>query len=330
LSALILAWQCAAASEPAPSPPPPVCVHSAAAQPAVVRLRSAMAQGRFIAYEPTSLKVIDGRVTDADAASIRAELMQLRERFDALITYDAIHGAQVIPAIAAELKFRALIIGVWDPREPAQLAAALDAARRFPQLVAGISLGNELIFSHRIAPPALLALIAQVSTQAPAVPLSTTEPFHIYDDPTAAAILARLDFVLLNVHPIFQPWFRDAPQSTAAQFVVNVLAKLAPLACGPMLVKETGVPTAPASAGFSEARQAAFYRELRRSLPATSSRAFAYFAAYDAPWREYDATGVPAAAAVHPEEAHWGLYDAARRPKAAARELPALAPTSAR
>jgi exo-beta-1,3-glucanase (GH17 family) len=132
------------------------------------------------------------------------------------------------------------------------------------------------------------------------------------------------------VHPIFQPWFRDAPQSTAAQFVVNVLAKLAPHACGPMLVKETGVPTAPASAGFSEARQAAFYRELRRSLPATSSRAFAYFAAYDAPWREYDATGVPAAAAVHPEEAHWGLYDAARRPKAAARELPALAPTSAR
>jgi len=137
-----------------------------------------MAQGRFIAYEPTSLKVIDGRVTDADAASIRADLMQLRERFDALITYDAIHGAQAIPAIAAELKFRALIIGVWDPREPAQLAAALDAARRFPQLVAGISLGNELIFSHRIAPPALLALIAQVSTQAPAVPLSTTQIAH--------------------------------------------------------------------------------------------------------------------------------------------------------
>jgi exo-beta-1,3-glucanase (GH17 family) len=283
-----------------------------------------MVQGRFIAYQPTSLKVIDGRVTDADAASIRADLEQLREHFDALITYDAIHGTQVIPAIAAELKFRALIIGVWDPREPEQLAAALDATRRFPQLIVGISLGNEMIFSHRIAPSALLALIARVRTQAPAMSLSTTEPFHVYDDPAAAAILARLDFVLLNVHPIFQPWFHDAPESTAAQFVINVLAKLAPLACGPMLVKETGVPTAPASEGFSAARQAAFYRQLRRSLPPTSSQAFAYFAAYDAPWREYDATGVPGAA-VHPEEAHWGLYDAARRPKAAALELPALA-----
>ena len=30
-----------------------------------------MAQGRFIAYQPTALKVIDGRVIEADAASIR-------------------------------------------------------------------------------------------------------------------------------------------------------------------------------------------------------------------------------------------------------------------
>jgi hypothetical protein len=91
-------------------------------------------------------------------------------------------------------------------------------------------------------------------------------------------------------------------------------------------VKETGVPTAPASAGFTEARQAGFYRELRRLLSPSRAQAFAYFAAYDAPWRAYDATGVPGARAVHPEEAHWGLYDDARRPKAAARELPRLPP----
>ena len=138
-------------------------------------------------------------------------------------------------------------------------------------------------------------------------------------------MLAQLDFLLLNVHPVFQPWFRDAPDGAAAQFVVNVLAKLALHACGPMLVKETGVPTAPESAGFSEARQAGFYRELRRVLPPGRTQAFAYFAAYDAPWRAYDATGVPGTPAVHPEEAHWGLYDEARRPKAAARELPPLA-----
>jgi len=322
-TALFALWHCAATAQGVPAAHAD-CAARPAPQQAVVRLRAVMAQGRFIAYEPTSLRVFDGRVTDADTDSIRADLTRLRERFDALITYDAVHGAQQIPAIAAGLKFRALIIGVWDPREEAQVAAALEAARRFPQLIAGISLGNEMIFSHRIEPPALLALIAQVRARAPAVPLSTSEPFHIYDEPAARALLGELDFLLLNVHPVFQPWFRDAPDSAAAQFVVNVLARLAPLACGPMLVKETGVPTAPASLGFSEARQASFYRELRRVLPPSGTQAFGYFAAYDAPWRAYDATGVPGGPAVHPEEAHWGLYDAARRPKTAARELPPL------
>jgi exo-beta-1,3-glucanase (GH17 family) len=286
-----------------------------------MRLRVAMAQGRFIAYQPTSLQVIDGRVTEADVASIRADLTQLRERFDGLITYDAIHGAQQIPEIAAALKFRALIIGVWDPGDERQLAAALEAARRFPRLVVGISLGNEVLFAHRSDPGALREVVTRVRERAPALALSTSEPFHIYDQPAAAALLGQLDFLLLNVHPVFQPWFREAPDSTAAQFVVNVLAKLAPLACGPVLVKETGVPTAPASAGFTGARQAGFYRELRRLLPPSGTQAFAYFAAYDAPWRAYDTTGVPGA---HPEEAYWGLYDAGRRPKAAARDLSAL------
>jgi exo-beta-1,3-glucanase (GH17 family) len=324
LALLLFLWLSAGSAATA-TPAGPECRSSPAALPSVARLRAAMAQGRFVAYQPISLQVIDGHVSDADADSIRADLRQLRERFDGLITYDAIHGAQQIPAIAARLKFRALIIGVWDPADEGQIDAALEAARRFPQLIVGISLGNETLFAHRSDPARLLARIAHARARAPAVALSTSEPFHIYDEPAAAAVLAQLDFLLLNVHPVFQPWFRDAPDGAAAQFVVNVLAKLAPLACGPMLVKETGVPTAPESAGFSEARQAAFYRELRRVLPPGRTQAFAYFAAYDAPWRASDATGVPGVPGVHPEEAHWGLYDAARRPKAVARELSPLA-----
>jgi exo-beta-1,3-glucanase (GH17 family) len=223
------------------------------------------------------------------------------------------------------MRFRALIIGVWDPLDETQIAAAVEAARRFPRLVTGVALGNELLFSRRIDALRLAALIAQVRKRLPATPLSTTEPFHIYREPGAGVLTGELDFLLVNVHPVFQPWFRDASDATAAQFVVNVVAELGSLACGPILVKETGVPTAPASAGFSPARQASFYRALRVRLPPSAAQAFAYFAAFDAPWREFDAIAAPDAAAVtHPEEAHWGLYDAERRPKPAARELPAL------
>jgi exo-beta-1,3-glucanase (GH17 family) len=305
--------------------PRSVCLDSPTAQPAVARLREALAHGRFVTYQPTSLKVVNGRVTPADPAGIRADLTVLRRNFDGLITYEALHGAGSIPALAASLKFRALIIGVWNPLDEAELGAAIEAARNFPELVAGISLGNEMLFSRRIDAGSLAAVLARVRARLPGMALSSSEPFHIYSQPAASGLLAQLDFLLPNVHPVFQPWFRDAPDSNAAQFVVNVLAELAPLACGPILVKETGVPTAPVSAGFSEERQAAFYRELRRRLPPAAQRGFAYFAAFDAPWRAYDATGVPGAApAVHPEEAHWGLYDAERQPKLAARDLPPL------
>ena len=56
----------------------PLCHHSSAAAPALVRLREALAHGRFVAYQPTALKVVDGRFSNADPASIRADLEVLR------------------------------------------------------------------------------------------------------------------------------------------------------------------------------------------------------------------------------------------------------------
>ena len=306
----------------------PVCERDAAAAAARARLARAMAQGRFIAYQPTSLQVVGGRAHDADPGSIRADLEVLRPRFDALITYDAVHGAQAIPAIAASLRFRALVIGVWDPADPGQLDAALAAARRYPQLVVGLSLGNESIFARRASFAQLAATMAAVRTAAPGLALSTTEPFHLFEEPAAAPLLGAMDFLLVNVHPAFQPWFRGATDTTAAQFVVNVAADLAQRFCGPILVKETGVPTAPASSGYSPERQAAFYAELRRRMAPSAARAFAYFSAFDAPWRVHDA-GPVAGAVTGPEEAYWGIYDSERRPKPAALALPAL-PRSAR
>jgi exo-beta-1,3-glucanase (GH17 family) len=301
----------------------PLCHHSSAAAPALVRLREALAHGRFVAYQPTALKVVDGRFSNADPASIRADLEVLRGHFDSLVTYDAVHGAQDIAPIAAALKFRALIIGVWEPADATQVGAALEAARRFPQLVVGVSLGNEALFAKRADTPQLLAAIARVRAQAPQLPLTTSEPFHLFEAPPGDALLGQLDFLLVNVHPVFQPWFRGATEATAAQFVVNVAEQLARDYCGPILVKETGEPTAPASGGYSSARQASFYKELRQRLPPGPMRAFTYFAAFDAPWREQDATGVPGP---HPEESHWGLFDAERRSKPAAEQLPPLPP----
>jgi exo-beta-1,3-glucanase (GH17 family) len=299
----------------------PACPRSSAASASIARLRTVMGHGRFVTYQPTSLKVVNGAVSPARPEAIRADLKLLRTHFDALITYNALHGDEEIPSIAQELKFRALIIGVWNPSDAAEFNAAVEAARRFPRLVVGVALGNESLFAHRSDLQTLLTAITRLRERAPGVAITTSEPFHVYGQAPNAALLGALDFLLPNVHPVFQPWFRAAPERNDAQFVVNVLAELAPLSCGPVLVKETGEPSAPATAGYSEDRQAAFYRELRAQLPPGAARAFSYFAAFDAPWRAYDAQLTPG---VHPEEAHWGLYDAERHAKIAASELPAL------
>jgi glucan 1,3-beta-glucosidase len=283
----------------------------------MAKLAGVMASGRLVAYQPTSLRVIDGLSTRADPVSIRADLAVLRPRFDGLVTYGAIHGAEQIPGIAASLGFKAVIIGVYDPFDPSQMAAALATARAHPDIVVGLSLGNEMVFDKRRSVGELANLIAGVRQQVPAVAVSTTEPFHVLYDPASAALLAQLDFLLANVHPVFQPWFRTAPDSNAAQFVVNVVAKLAEGYCGPILVKEVGVPTAPAEAGYSEERQASFFRELQLTFRPTSLRSFAYFSAFDAPWRAYDRVSSPA-------EGHWGLYDEGRRPKPVVAVIPLL------
>lgn len=304
-----------------------VCNGSSSATQALGRLEDVMLRGRFVAYQPTSLQIFNGHPTPADAASIRADLQVLRSRFDGLITYGSIDGAEAIPAIAASLGFRALIIGVWNPFDPSQLAAAISAARAHPDIVVGLSLGNELAFTRSHDFAELAALAASVRRRLPAIAITTTEPFHMFYGSEAAPLLRQLDFMLVNVHPVFQPWFRGAPDRNAAQFVVNVVTKLGDIYCGPILVKEVGEPTAPSEAGFTPERQASFFAELQAQFPPARKRSFAYFAAFDVPWRAFDAiAGVPQAskAQPHPEEAHWGLFDEHRQPKPVVTRIPVL------
>ena len=272
-----------------------------------------MARGRFIAYTPASLRIVNGKPTRAEPEAIRSDLEILRTRFDSLITYEATNGEEATPAIAASLGFRALIIGVYDPFDSTELGFAVAAAKANPTLVVGLSLGNELLFFHRHSSAELEKMLDSVRARTPGVPLTTTEPFHVFYPAEAAPLLQRMDFLLANVHPVFEPWFRTASDGDAAQFVVNVVTKLADGYCGPILVKETGIPTAPEDHGYTEKRQASFYLELEHRLPPAREHAFAYFAAFDAPWRLNDVG--PTGQRPQLEEAHWGLYDPGRQPK---------------
>lgn len=286
-------------------------------------LQSAMAKGRFITYQPTGIHAINGKLTQASDENIRDDLVVLRPHFDSLITYGAQGGAERIADIAAGLGFRAVVMGVWDFYNKAELANAIAAARRMPHIVAGLSLGNEMILSKRAAWGDLEHMLAEVRAELPTMPLTVTEAFaEFLDHADAKPVLAQMDFLMANVHPIFEPWFRTAHAGNWADFVAKVGDLLAGVFPGPVLIKETGIPTGPPALNFTQAMQHDFYRALEKRFPQTATRAFSYFSAFDAPWRVSDAV---VGGGHHPEEAHWGLFDANRAPKDVMRDFPAFA-----
>jgi exo-beta-1,3-glucanase (GH17 family) len=288
------------------------------------QLQTTIAAGRFVSYQPTSLRVIGGQLTEASAESILADLQVLRPYFDGLVTYGARNGAERIPDAAATLGFRSVIVGVWNPNDPIEVANAIAAWERNPNLVGGVSLGNEIILSKRGSWATLQRALTEVRARAPRLALTVTEPFaQFLDDPEARTIFPQMDFMLANVHPSFEPWFKDAPPFNWADFVVRVADRLATEAfCGPLLIKETGVPTGPAALGYTEEKQRAFYRELESQMKPSRTRAFSYFAAFDAPWLVDAPSPFPG---THPEEAFWGLFTEGRAPKAVIKELRPLA-----
>ena len=300
----------------------PVCATREAVQPRLDALRNAMEKGRFVSYSPTGLKIWAEGTATPDEQSLRDDLAALRPWFDGLVTYGALDGLDRVPEAAAKSGYRAVILGVWDITDEEEIDRALAAAKRHPDLVVGLSLGNELVFGKRAGWDDLVRAIDRVRERAPSLPLGATEPFAWWLKPEAKPALAKLDFLLANAHPAFEPWFRDAPAANGADFVVDVTAQLAGVYCGPILVKETGLPTEPAARNFTPARQAAFWKALEEKMPPTRKRAFAAFAAFDAPWRVYDET--PGTDGPNPSEGAWGLFTVDREPKPVMDVLPRL------
>jgi exo-beta-1,3-glucanase (GH17 family) len=305
-----------------------VLAHSAFASPScsgrtpagLTTLQTVMSTGRFIAYQPTSLQVHNGVSTNIDPSSVIEDLKALRPRFDGLITYTSRNGADQIPALAAKLGYRAVVMGIWDINDRKEVSNVVEAARQNP-IVVGVSVGNEVVFAKRGSFADITKVMADLRSRSPQLAIATTEPFHIWLQAQARPTLEASDILLANVHPVFEPWYRGAPDANAAEFVVNVVNQLADVSCTPILVKETGPPTAPADKGFTPERQAGFWAALQKQFVPSGTRAFAYFSSFDAPWRVNDSHPVPG---VFPEEAHWGLYDHTRRPKPSIAIIPPL------
>jgi exo-beta-1,3-glucanase (GH17 family) len=221
----------------------------------------------LVCYSPTGY--VPGRGPDRKvpgSASVRADLEALRPAFDGLILYG--YDRDLTPIILEEARrarYRAVLLGAWDPRDQAELEGVVDLVRRYrDHLALAVVLGNEGINFNRYREADLIAAASRVAARLgprATVPLTTSEPFNQYGQ---EFLLGFGDFLAPNIHPFFDSGIYDRPvidpRRTAADAALWARGRglaLARAAGKPVLVKETGIPhTAP---GCSPEAQRAFW-----------------------------------------------------------------------
>ena len=272
------------------------------------------ARPAMIAYVPTGF---DPRRPPGDvwpAESVRADLAALRPAFDGLVLYD--YRPEITPAVleqAAALGYRAVLLGIWDPRSDAEIAGTAELVRRWGnRLALAVVIGNEGINDNRYdisdVASARDRLRALTGPEAPALPVSTSEPAGDYGWPP---LLAFGDFLAPNIHPaIDQASLAPAAAVAWVHRRAEAIARMKRTL--EMTTIETGLPNG-GGEGFSPERQGAFWaawlaagRLKAIDLPQIFVSFAAAFEAFDAPWK--------GEALRDPMEGRWGVMSVDRHP----------------
>ncbi len=262
-----------------------------------VEWKEAVSETVWAAYTPPSGNPNAG--IEATAVAIQEDLaVLLCARFTGLVTYSStgIMGRE-LPQIAQDAGFKGLILGIWDPNDQQEIAAAVTAASN--PIVLGYCVGNEGL-GQRYSFERLSTAIQYVR-DATGKPVTTAEQYGDYSD----GRLFRLgDWVFPTVHPYF---YNVREPSAAVRWTKAAWDELKKRRGERfVLLKEVGLPTAGDPEGeMSEAAQEQYYLELAK----TDVR-FVYFEAFDQPWKTH-----------LPIEPHWGIFRADRTPKLLAARL---------
>lgn len=240
-----------------------------------------------------------------DPHQIDEDLAQLKHITDCVRTYSVDYGLDRIADIAKRHGMKVLQ-GLWLSNRPElsrrQVATAIGLANRFPDVIAAVIVGNEVLLRGEMAAPDLVRTIREVRAQIP-VPVSYADvwEFWLRHRDVAAAV----DFVTIHI----LPYWEDFPISArnAAAHVDAIRAQL--VAAFPdkeVFVGEFGWPSAGRmreAALPSPVNQARTMHEVLNHAKHNNYRVN-LIEAYDQPWkRRLEGT----------VGGHWGLFDAYER-----------------
>ena len=242
-----------------------------------------------------------------ERAQIAEDLEHLATRTACIRTYGVNHGTHVVPELAKAAGLK-VMLGIWLGADPAsnreQIATATDLARRYPEVLSAVVVGNEVLLRGEMTPPALGAAIREVRAAVPAaVPVTYADvpEFWLRHPELAEAV----DFITIHL----LPYWEDFPTPVAAAVAHAEASRQKILAAFPgkrVFVGEIGWPSAGRmreGALPSRVNQARFFHGVM-ALAEREQFGVNLIEAFDQPWKRQREGTVGG---------YWGLFDAAVR-----------------
>ncbi len=238
-------------------------------------------------------------------AQIRDDLKLLSRHTDRIRTYSSLENPQTIRL--ARQQGLEVLAGAWLDRRSLhnerELEALIAQARRYPDTIKRVEVGNEVLLRGDMKPEALMAMLDRARA-AIRQPVSTAEPWHIWEK--YPELVQHVDFI--TVHLL--PYWEGVPRKDAIGDVLTRYYHLQQLYPDkPIVIGEIGWPSNGdrfKNADPSVSNEAIF---LRQWFLAARERGIHYYVmeAFDQPWKESLGEGRTGA--------YWGMFSADRKLK---------------
>jgi len=238
---------------------------------------------------------------------IREDMLILKNMSNAIRTYGVTKGLEKIVPIANQFNLKASP-GAWlcSNREAneEEINSLINLAKNYK--VESVIVGNEVVLRYEkgwdtLTERELIDYISRVK-EAVDVPVTTVEPWHIWD--THAELVNAVDYILVNIHPYWEGISIDE----AANYVIEKYKQIQnKYPHKQVVIGETGWP----SDGLSNGKAVPSLENQRRFVEEFLDLAnkegvnFYYFEAFDEKWKEESNNVGP----------HWGFYYSDRTPK---------------
>ncbi|MEM7623929.1 MAG: glycosyl hydrolase family 17 protein, partial [Planctomycetota bacterium] len=206
------------------------------------------------------------------------------------------------------------VLAANKSRNAEEIGRAIAFTHRYPDIVVGVTVGNEVLveWTDHLVP--VESVIAYVRTVRAAIDRPVTVADNYVPWTRYSRLAAELDFVTVHTYPV---WEEKGIDEEISYTIANMRAVRKALPDATLVIGEAGWATTAVEFGerASEANQQRYFRELYAWADEMNITTF-FFAAFDEPWK--GDPNNPAGA-----EKHWGIYFESREPKLVADELAA-------